>query len=458
MPRLSIPLYRHKGDRKAVANYRPISLVDYLSKVFEKVVIKQLGNHLEASLFFSTGQFGFRRSRSTELALGHLWQEVVDAIEEKQLCLGVFLDVAAAFNCLKHSYFLQMLECLGCDSTTVGWFCSFLSNRRRQAVKVGNIESEWRVVEIGPPQGSVLGPYMFIVLMNFILLKIAQITVCKTIVYADDTTLLFRIDPSSTLQSDTQNALTQVEKVIAAFNLFGLCVNASKTCITLFHTSQRPIQLDSLQFCEGSITTSTTVKCLGLTIHENLSWQPHLDAVAPKCYAVIASLRRLREVGAPTDALLLTYEALLVPLLCYGVSIWAGGYKNIVHRAQVIQNDALRAIFGRKRHDSVADILDKYRLPSIVQLHKIRVALLAYKMSREIIPPEISFPITAIVIRSARRATAFEMPLAIRESSRQALTYRLPLVWGSIPHEVRFITSAKKFVLEVKRRVIDEQL
>jgi hypothetical protein len=132
-----------------------------------------------------------------------------------------------------------------------------------------------------------------------------------------------------------------------------------------------------------------------------------METLGPKGYAVISSIRRLNDLGLPIDGLLLIFKILLTSLLCYGSSTWGGGHNGIVRRAEIIQNDALRAIFGRRRQDYVADIFERYDLLSLSQAYRIQVALLAFKMSKGIIPTDISFPIAAVEKRTSRRATTF---------------------------------------------------
>ena len=139
------------------------------------------------------------------------------------MCLVVYLDISAAFNCLKHFFlfFLQMLEHLGCDPPVVARFGSYLSDRK-QAVKVGNVESGGlTLINIGTPLDSILGPYVFIVLMiNFVLLKISAGNYCKVVTYANDTSPLFRISPES-IRTNINAAVSRVEKVISPLRSSG---------------------------------------------------------------------------------------------------------------------------------------------------------------------------------------------------------------------------------------------
>lgn len=449
---LIIPLFKKKGDRSKSDNYRPITLVDYVSKVFEKIVTQLMDMHLCELDFFCSDQFGFRKARSTELALAEIWHFVCDSVEKNQFCLGVFLDLSSAFNSLSHEVFLGMLRCIGFEPNIVNWFKSYLSGRR-QAIKVGDITSEWAGTAAGTPQGSINGPYMFIIFMNFILISLKKLTSCKIIAYADDTSLLFRI-PKTDAQQHAELALGEVENAIGVFEKFGLKVNKSKTALTLFRSFKHHSPLEALSLGGSPLATQPSVKCLGLLLNEKLSWSHHLAHISPKCYAVVSSLRRLRDIGIPTVGLIAVYKSLLLPMLGYGLPIWGCGFDSVTSRLQIIQNDALRAIFHKRRRDSVTELYTRYDLLQIDQLYMLKVALIGHKIINGRLPGDLSLAITPKAKISDRRPTQFNVPLYTRESSRHTLHYRLPVVWGALPHSIRAIKSCKKFKYEATNFIL----
>lgn len=200
---------------------------------------------------------------------------------------------------------------------------------------------------------------------------------------------------------------------------------------------------------------SSNVTCLGVTLHEHMKWDAHLNALTPKCYTVISSLRRLREVGIPEDGLLAAYRALFEPVLGYCISIWGGGYATVMDRAQVMQNDALRAITGRRRRDSVRDLFATYHLLNVENLCRYRQTVMAFKMLRGTIPADIAFPLQTVHSRATRRGNDLGVPNFRRESSRQALAYRLPLNWNLLPSEIRALNSAASFTSKLKGYLVD---
>jgi hypothetical protein len=128
---------------------------------------------------------------------------------------------------------------------------------------------------------------------------------------------------------------------------------------------------------------------LGVTFDARLSWHRHIADLRPKCYAIIAALRRLRVCGVPTEGLLMVYRSLFLPVIGYGISIWGSGYKGTVHSAQIIQNDALRAMFGRKRSESVSELYALHGLLTISQLTYLSVANMAHRITFDLVAPDI---------------------------------------------------------------------
>lgn len=451
-----LPLYKGKGDRDAPGNYRPIALVGYLSKVLERVAKSQTESFLEGLGFFTRDQFGFRKSRSTDLALGHLWQEIADATENAEICLGAFLDVAKAFDCIDHQIFLEMLRTLGCSSSTVRWFGTYLSGRE-QAVKIGSLESRWEGVSIGTPQGSVLGPFIFIVYKNFIELGYQRLGLdrCRQIVYADDTTLLFRVSPD-TLNESLEAALDGVRLAVGLFSRLGLVVNSTKTSLVLFRTSQRGLQVTSVPFCDQDYPLSPQATCLGVVFDENLKWDAHLDHLRKKCNAVIASLRRLRSTRMPQHDLLKVYRALFEPVLGCCLSVWGGGYEKVMHSVQVLQNDALRAITGRRRWDSVKDLYASFNVLPVDELCNLQRVTMGFKMLRGRVPADIVFPLPYVDYQRTRQANDLKIPYVRLETSRQALAHSIPVAWNSLPREIQSLSSVAAFTTEVKSHLMSK--
>jgi hypothetical protein len=452
-----VPLYKGKGAKVDPGNYRPISLVAFLSKVFERMVKRQLEEYLDCISFFSKNQFGFRSALSTELALSHIWHEVVSSAEKGKCCIGAFLDVAKAFDCVDHLHFLEMLKQLGCSETTVNWFGSYL-DQRTQRVMVGGLQSEPCQLSIGTPQGSVLGPFIFIIYLNFVLRAIEEDVECRPVVYADDTTLLFRVSASKDRIDELEDVGMGIERAIGHFNRFGLVVNSSKTTIVLFHNPQRKLITRHLKVrvMGQDLPFNSSAKCLGLKLHEHMKWEPHLKSMSGKCYAVIASLARLRRTGADTSLLIQVYRALFEPVLTYSVALWGSSYKNVVRVAQVLQNDAIRAIKGLSRRTSVSNWYPKLGILNIDGITTHRQASISFKVVKGLITPDSPFDFTTNPVRSQRREGEFQVPRAKLTVTDHSLYCRLPAVWNKLPASLRSVASIGLFKTKFTELLLQE--
>ena len=234
-----IPLYK-KDDNKLFWNLRPISLLSSLPKVFEKVVLDQLYDYLIANGLLFESQYGFRKQHSTELAALELTGRIRREMDQNRIPFSVFLDLSKAFDTLNHHISLSKLEFFGIRSTALQWFKSYLTERQ-QFVEYQNVCSSTRELETGVPQGSVLGPLLFLIYVNDIHTVSNKV---NFILYADDTTL------TSPLCSFTRGAQNDVSHVSSQINsellkisdwlkVNKLSLNVDKTKYIIFHSYQK---------------------------------------------------------------------------------------------------------------------------------------------------------------------------------------------------------------------------
>ena len=178
-----IPIYKSK-NKKLFSNYRPISLLPVLSKVLEKVVHKRLYSFMSKKQIFFESQYGFRDKHSTTDAITELCSNILYGFDKKESTLAVFLDLSKAFDTIDHKILLNKLEYYGIHGTPLQWFKSYLSNRK-QFVEYNKFNSKICTIDCGVPQGSVLGPLLFILYTNDLPKCINK---SKSILFADDTT------------------------------------------------------------------------------------------------------------------------------------------------------------------------------------------------------------------------------------------------------------------------------
>lgn len=310
-----LPLHK-KGDNNILDNFRPIAIVPVISKVFEILLKDKLLQYFESKSILSPCQFGFRNGRSTVGALLAVLENIVEGLDCGMNIHATLCDLSKAFDCVDVNVLLFKLEYYGIRSKELNLFRSYLSDRM-QYVSIGDSDSEILPVSAGVPQGSVLGPILFLIYINDLPVNIQRST---CILFADDTTLLTRggIDGS---RGDLDNASLW-------FSANKLKLNMDKTRDITFTASKVSCNVDN-------------VKLLGIYLDTRLTWATHIDRLCSKLARQVFFLRQLRSC-VHTSTLKMLYFSLVHCHLSYGVALWGNATSAL--RAFVIQKAAIRLI------------------------------------------------------------------------------------------------------------------
>ena len=279
-----IPLFK-KGDKRLFENYRPISLLTAISKIFEGVVFNQLYDHLTKHNLLFEGQYGFRKRHSTEYAALELVDRISNSLDNHKLPISIFLDLSKAFDTLDYEILLYKLHHYGIRNCILNWLRSNLTNRT-QYIEIDGIKSNSRPLLTGVPQGSILGPLLFIIYMNDINKVSSKF---DFILYADDTTMIssmcaFTSDRRDTASIDA-NINQELSKISDWLIVNKLSLNISKSKFVQFHHKQKIMNEDNypkLKINDSEIERVQEFNFLGLTINENLDWSSHCNKIAYK--------------------------------------------------------------------------------------------------------------------------------------------------------------------------------
>ena len=310
-----------KGVDSLLENYRPISILPIFGKIFEIILTKRLSSYLEHNSLFSPCQYGFRSGRSTTQAVADIVKDIVKGLEEGHHVAITLCDLSKAFDCVSHDQLIDKLQRCGVRGLPISLFKSYLLNRQ-QCVAIGNNKSGFLNIKHGVPQGSILGPLLFLVYMNDFPQSMVPY---KSFLFADDTTLLCSERNISNLLQLSSNIEIQAKNW---FTLNKLTLNEEKT--------QRLVISSNKNVSKGE-----HVKLLGIYLDDNLTWVNHIEQLNKKLSSTIFLFRKLKCI-LEFDTLKNTYFSLFHSRLCYAVILWG----NSSHALKVFrqQKKAIRIL------------------------------------------------------------------------------------------------------------------
>lgn len=315
------PLFK-AGDKLQIINYRPISLISNIAKVFEKAIKSRMETFIKKYDLLSKKQFGFREKTSTEDALANLTNHIYKAIDQKLPSLTVFIDLAKAFDTVSHKQMLSKLWNMGFRGEFHRLLKSYLEDRT-QIVKIGNELSDPKNVLIGLPQGTVLAPLLFNIFVNNLLTLPIE---GKISAFADDTAIFFSAASWSDLKTITS---INMKKVKDWLDYHLLTINVEKTkymCYTSYKNSLPNYTNIPIHNTNLSINAIESIKYLGVIIDSNLKWHLQINYVVKRLRSLIYCFKQLRNIIDEKE-LRIIYNGLVQSIIRYGILIWGGANK-----------------------------------------------------------------------------------------------------------------------------------
>ena len=330
----TIPVFK-KGDHHLTSNYRPISLLSNLNKVLEKIMFDRTYNFFEKYKCIYDLQFGFRRKYSTEHALIKITESIRSALDTGKTACGVFIDLQKAFDMVNHSILIDKLCHYGIRGTALNWFRSYLSDRK-QFVSINGINSQLNTVSHGVPQGSVLGPLLFLIYINDLH---AAIRFSSVYHFADDTNLL---NISSSIKRTQKQVNTDLKLLYKWLLANKISLNCSKTELIIFHKVGQKLDFNlKIKLNRHKIYPSDSIKYLGVYLDSTLSSAAHNKVLTSKLRRANGLLSKIRHY-VTKDELNSIYYALFSSHLTYGVQIWGQQQNRQTEAAYRLQKRALR--------------------------------------------------------------------------------------------------------------------
>lgn len=413
-----IPIYK-KDDSSQLTNYRPISLLPCISKIFERIMHTQLLKYFTDNNLFFSNQYGFRPSHSTEHAIVEFVDRLLDGMNSSHIPLSVYIDLSKAFDTLDFDILLGKLSFYGVQNIALNLLSDYLHNRKQYVDFNGNI-SKSGLIHTGVPQGSILGPLLFLIYINDLSYSSKFF---HFISYADDTTLVCNIKFS---KNTDINALSskineELNNVYDWLLVNKLSLNIGKTKFMLFYKPGKNVPLIRPIIAGNPLEQVSSFNFLGVTIDSSLSWKPHIDKIASKlakCCGIICRLKNF----LPKRILQNIYNALFLSHVNYSILAW--GFASTV-RLQNLQKKIVRSIC---RMPYLADHIPLCKSLNFLLIDEIFMSSLLkfyFKQNQNLLPEYYSTFLleTAAHGKNTRFGTQIKLPDRDKDYTRKCPRY-----------------------------------
>lgn len=418
-------------------NYRPISVISNLGKIFEKSVKDRINNFFQINNIININQYGFKEGMSTVDAIYSLMNRITENLDNGNVCMTVFLDLAKAFDTVSHDILLDVLERYGVRGTVLALFRGYLSERI-QYVKIGSTLSDPKRVQVGVPQGTVLGPILFNIYLN----SLFQLSGDGTIIaYADDSALFFA---GTSWEEVRGRMIATLQKVKNFFDTFKLSLNVEKTNYMAFSITEakKPnfncIEIDTF---EKPIKEVQSTKYLGIIIDNHLKWEAHISYLCKKTRYLIFKFYQLRDI-LNRKLMIMIYKALFEQIVSYGLVIWGGLYNSALEPLNVTQNGILRVIYKKQRLCSTTLLYSK----TIFNIRCLYVALSCGFVYQNTKKKFVNNPYDS---RSQKNKQLI-FPSSKRKFNQRFIDYLGPKLYNNLALSIRNASSVKLFKIKCK--------
>jgi hypothetical protein len=467
-----IPIFK-SGDQAALDNYRPISLLSNFSKILEKVVGNRLTSYLENNELLSPSQFGFRKGRSTMHPLVHFMNTVSTALNKKHHSIAIFCDLRKAFDTVDHEILLKKLKKMGVGGVELEWFRNYLCDRKQFVFIDGNCSPLLSIL-LGVPQGSILGPLLFLIYINDLPLASELLSS----LFADDTMLL-KSGPN--IEELTTLVNTEFQKVVQYFRANKLALHPNKTQFLLFTHSlaakENPpeiyinnndvgMQDPSKLILIPNINVKSpvpAVKFLGIFIDPALNFKYHIEKMTRKLATALFFMRNAKNF-LNMEALRSLYYSIFHSVIVYGIHVWSSTANSNLHGIILKQKAAVRTICGSRYNDHTEPLFKLQKILPIEYLLDFFALQFMQHYQQGFLPsifddtwPPASLRRDEDFHMNLRNNDDLAVPFArLNLTERQPLTH-FPKVWLNFQNEnIKFIRNKLEFKKKLKEHFLSQ--
>ena len=454
-----IPIYK-SSDRTLLKNYRPISLLPVFSKVIEKLMYTKITSFLNANNLFYKHQYGFRENHSTVHPIIHLLNQCAVSTNhpDPEYTIAILCDLSKAFDVIRHDILLSKLNYYGIRGIANQWFRNYLSERE-QYVEIDGYKSSHSQMNCGVPQGSILGPLLYLIYVNDINLSCNG----SIVSFADDTTIYVS---DSNIDSLYNNANTLINSLFNWFCANRLSLNANKTKYIVIRPpslrgdlAHKHIYIHNTQLHRiGNNCNEKSAKFLGILIDENLTWKEHISHVNKKISRALFSIKQVKNV-LPKQCLKTLYYSLIHSHLSYGILVWGNATQSALRQTTLLQKRAIRLI-NKAKYNSHTDPL--FRISHVMKLNDLmeyEATLFAFDFKTKKLPVSFNdifmFNRDMPNARLTRQSDQLYVAKSHNAFSSKLPLYNIPRTWNKFMHLIPYDVTRSQFKRRLKSHIFD---
>jgi len=441
-----IPAYK-KGEKNNPGNYRPISLLSIFDKLLEKLMYNRIIAFLDKHNILYKFQYGFRRCHSTSLALIEMLDNVYTNLDTGNVTVAVYLDLQKAFDTVDHSILLYKLQMYGIRGIVLDWFQDYLTDRQ-QVVTIANNVSDLGSITCGVPQGSVLGPLLFLLYVNDIQNCAPD---CSIKLFADDTNIFVTGKSVKEAVDKANNSLLLLSNWFAVNKL---SLSIDKTSYSIFGKNVNKNHNHILRLCNMDIKEVTCCKYLGIYVDNHLVWKNHIDYVYTKILKFVSIFYKLRE-NLNSRILQMIYFSFIYPQILYGIEIYANTNKSAIKRLMVLNNKVLRILQHQRIRVHNVELYRNYNTLPIPELHNYQLLILVHKFLyyNEKLPPAFNNYFTLnynVHNYNTRKSNELHLQSLQTTVGKKIIKFKASQLWNQLPNEIKEIKSQNLFKSKLK--------